>query len=156
MSWFINEEGEVYEYDAATQEAEFPNDDHTPFETEEEALEAATAWLESLSPRDRDATVVAGLLADAEVDVENLPRDPTTGEWAVIPMTNARVELVVNVVNVTDLADALDVACVNIMRAGIDAYHVLVTDQDTGERWVVHNGEVARAQELLDAEAHGV
>lgn len=40
--WFINEDGVPYEYDdVAQQTVEYPNDDHTPYATEEEARESA-------------------------------------------------------------------------------------------------------------------
>lgn len=41
--WFINECGEPYDYDPEHQAEHFPNDDHTPYDTEEEAQAAADA-----------------------------------------------------------------------------------------------------------------
>lgn len=43
--FFINEEGVVYEHaDAAAQEQEFPNDNHTPYATREEAEKVAATY----------------------------------------------------------------------------------------------------------------
>lgn len=36
-AWFVNEDLGVYEHDAATQAADFPNDYHTPYPTQEAA-----------------------------------------------------------------------------------------------------------------------
>lgn len=41
--WFLNEEGEPYDYDPAKQEDEFPDDFHTPYDTYPEAEEASLA-----------------------------------------------------------------------------------------------------------------
>lgn len=45
-AWFINEDGEVYDYNPETQERDFPNDSHIAFDTQEAAETAAEAALD--------------------------------------------------------------------------------------------------------------
>ena len=49
LKWFINECGDVYDYWASTQEADFPADFHTAYETQDEA-EAAAEHLDDPDP----------------------------------------------------------------------------------------------------------
>lgn len=49
MKWFINECGDVYDYYATRQEADFPGDFHTAYETQDEA-EIVAAHLDDPDP----------------------------------------------------------------------------------------------------------
>jgi hypothetical protein len=44
LKWFINEEGNVYDYLPDHQAEHFPNDFHRPFDTEQEAARAAEEY----------------------------------------------------------------------------------------------------------------
>jgi hypothetical protein len=44
LKWFINEEGNVYDYLPDHQAEHFPNDFHRPFDTEQEAAAAAEEY----------------------------------------------------------------------------------------------------------------
>lgn len=111
-AWFINEEGEVYGHDAATQEEEFPNDDHTSYATQEEAQAAADA------------------LDDGFVD-------PTT-----IPLSRCHVSFLTDVTldDTGTLAEAAEIAALNLMRFGLDDYYVLYVDPETDRRWIAQYG----------------
>ena len=108
---------------------------------------------ESLPPEMK--RVREGLLAEAEAEVAALPRDPETGEWADIPLTNCQIEFVIPVHSVSDLSEALDVAAVSLIRLGMDSFHIKATDPDTGDSWVIHNGEVWTAEDYLNGVADG-
>lgn len=77
---------------------------------------------------------------------ENTPE--STNEWP--DLERAEITFLINVEGVTDLAEALDVAAINLLRHGMDNFHILATDPDTDRQWIIHNGEVSEAQEAAD------
>lgn len=50
------------------------------------------------------------------------------------------VTLSMSLTGVTSLEHALDTAAINLGRYGVDPFYVILTDPETGRRWVVNGG----------------
>ncbi len=121
MSWYINEEGLPYFYAGTTveQEDEFPNDDHVPYDSEDEAFAA---------------------IEEEAVEVE---------EEGDVTLSNCQLSFMVNVTDVKTLQEALTVAASNLGRYGMDAFYVLAEDPDSGRQWIVHDGRVMKNEQFI-------
>lgn len=124
--WFINEDGAVYSYDPDRQAGEFPNDDHTPYETREAAEEAAD-----------NPPEVAAVVETMSHEVEDLLR---RGE--VLLSGPASVQLYLEVEDAGTPVEAADKAISYIARNGFNSVYLAVTDKSSGEDYYVKAGQL--------------
>lgn len=62
----------------------------------------------------------------------------------------AQVQLVVTAVDVATPQEAVDVVIRDLFRQGLDAFTFLVTDQETGEHFLVQQGEVISTRQARE------
>jgi len=77
-----------------------------------------------------------------EVTKDDTYDSPATNS---IPMKNAQVGFLINVSDVSDAGEAMNRAAISMLRFGMDDFYVMVTDTDTGDEYLVRDGEIIPA-----------
>jgi hypothetical protein len=66
-----------------------------------------------------------------------------------IPLTRCDLHFIINLKDVSSLAEALDTAAISLGRYGMNDFYVLATNPDTGDQWIVQNGIATDAAEEI-------
>lgn len=69
-------------------------------------------------------------------------------ESDVPAVQSCEITFSINVSNVRNLTEAVNVAAIQLMRFGLDAFYLEATDMDTDEVYIIHNGDVMRAEDV--------
>lgn len=86
---------------------------------------------------------------DISNDANSTYEETGVGDDTTIPLSRCDLTFLIHVDDVTHLHQAVDVAALNMIRYGLDSFHILATDPDTGRRWILRDGQVFPAEELL-------
>jgi len=78
-----------------------------------------------------------------------MEEDGNADEREQIPLSRCDISFLINVRNVESLDEAMDTAATSLGRFGMDAFYILATNPDTGQQWIIHNGQVTDADEAV-------
>jgi len=76
-----------------------------------------------------------------EHEQDALAEEPAE-EHEVPLVENCEINFSINVAGVHNLTEAINVAAIQLMRFGLDAFYLEATDTDTDTTYIIHNGNV--------------
>ena len=69
-------------------------------------------------------------------------------DWADTPLQNGRCQITLTMtVQADTVGEGMNTAAISLARFGMDSFYLMVEDLDSGQRWIVHNGEAGDADE---------